>query len=98
MQKFVAWFPGVLLSTLALSFFFASPARAATATVPVGANIQSYVNANPAGTTYQLSAGTYSGQTVTPKSGDVYLGAPNLATILDGGGGTAEHHAFTPGS
>jgi len=52
------------------------------------------VNANPAGTTYQLSAGTYTGQTVWPKSGDNYYGAGGLTTILDGGGGASEHHAF----
>lgn len=74
----------------------ASSANAATVTVPGGGNIQSYVNANPAGTTYDLQPGTYSGQTITPKSGDTFIGHPG--TVLNGGGGGSEKHAFTVGS
>ena len=87
----------LFIGFIALAFASVS-ATAATVVVGAGANIQTSVNANPAGTTYQLSAGTYSGQTVTPKSGDVFIGAANRTSIMDGGGGSTEKHAFTAGS
>jgi len=74
---------------------FSSAPASGIVIIPAGANIQPYVDANPAGMTYQLSAGTYTGQTVWPKSGDTYYGAAGLATVLDGGGGSSERHAFS---
>jgi parallel beta-helix repeat protein len=67
-----------------------------TSTVTVGpgqqyASIQAAVSANPAGTTIHIKAGTYY-ETVTPKNGNVFLG--EVGAVMDGGGGTAERHAF----
>jgi parallel beta-helix repeat protein len=53
-------------------------------TVLPGQSIQAAVNANPAGTTFILKAGTHTRQSVIPKSGDVFLGEPG--TVLDGQG------------
>lgn len=47
-----------------------------------GDNWQTVVNANPAGTTYWIKAGTHTGQSVTPKTGDVYWG--EAGAIMDG--------------
>ena len=47
-----------------------------------GTNIQTVVNANPAGTTYTLKSGVHRLQTVLPKSGDVYQG--EQGTIMSG--------------
>jgi hypothetical protein len=58
--------------------------------IAAGANIQAAVNAAGTGTTFCLGAGTFSGQSVTPKSGDTFIGV--VGTILDGGGTTT--HAF----
>jgi parallel beta helix pectate lyase-like protein len=61
-----------------------------TITVPPGVpvypaqSIQSAVDANPPGTTFLLQAGTFVQQSVTPKSGDVFLGKGEGVTILDG--------------
>jgi hypothetical protein len=52
-----------------------------------GQSIQAAVNANPAGTTFILKAGTHQKQMVVPKSGDVFIG--ETGTILDGGKTTA---------
>jgi len=49
-----------------------------------GQSIQAAVNANPAGTTFILKAGTHTRQSVVPKSGDVFQGEPG--TVLDGQG------------
>jgi hypothetical protein len=52
-------------------------------TVPAGANIQAAVDSNPAGTQFNLAAGTYSGQGVVhPKAGDKFYG------VKAGPGGT----------
>jgi len=65
------------LVTLALS---CSILGAATVDIPPDADIQAVVDANPAGTTYQLAPGVYRMQSVNAKDGDVFLGA------LDAGG------------
>ncbi|HEX7980255.1 MAG TPA: ricin-type beta-trefoil lectin domain protein [Gemmatimonadaceae bacterium] len=49
-----------------------------------GQSIQAAVNANPAGTTFILKAGTHTRQSVIPKSGDVFQG--ETGTVLDGQG------------
>jgi len=59
-----------------------------------GANIQSVVNANPAGTAFVLNAGTYYGQSVIPKSGDTFQGQPGA--VLDGQ--NSAPYAFSKGS
>lgn len=56
-------------------------------TVQPGASIQAAVDANPAGSTFLLKAGTYTRQSVVPKDGDVFRG--ELGTIFDGQGVTA---------
>lgn len=70
------------------------------ATVTVGAGqtyttITAAVAANPAGTIYDVLAGTYTA-TVTPKAGDVYLGRPGA--ILDGGSSGTSKRAFAGSS
>jgi parallel beta-helix repeat protein len=57
-----------------------------TVTLTPSQSIQSAVNANPSGTVFVLTPGTYLKQTVIPKSGDVFYGQPGA--ILDGGGVT----------
>jgi parallel beta-helix repeat protein len=52
--------------------------------IAAGASIQAAVNANPAGTAFLLSAGTYNGQTISPQSGDSFYG--NGQAVLNGGG------------
>src|SRR5258708_23936591 len=47
-----------------------------------GTSIQSVVNANPAGTTYLLKAGIHRMQSITPKTGDTFVG--ESGTILNG--------------
>ncbi|HZU29126.1 MAG TPA: right-handed parallel beta-helix repeat-containing protein [Bryobacteraceae bacterium] len=47
-----------------------------------GTNIQSVVNANPAGTTFILQSGTFRMQSVVPKNGDVFTG--QSGAILNG--------------
>lgn len=62
-----------------------------------GDNIQAAVNSHGSGTVFFLNGGTYSGQSVRPKSGQTFIGqrgqdGERLA-ILDGAGAVAE--AFT---
>lgn len=58
---------------------------AGSVTINPGQSIQTAVNNNPNGTTFWLTAGTYSGQKVdTPKDGDKFIG--QLGAIMDGGG------------
>ena len=59
---------------------------AAQVTISPGQSIQAAVNANPAGTIFQLSSGTYSGQQFQAKSGDQFIGAAGGGTVLNGGG------------
>ena len=51
-----------------------------------GADLQSLVNANPAGTTFCLGIGTYNQQSVRPKNGNVFIGAYDgtKGAVLDG--------------
>jgi parallel beta-helix repeat protein len=58
-----------------------------------GQSIQAAVNANPAGTTFTITPGTYYSQSVIPKTGDSFLGQPGA--VLDGQG-TAKY-AFWEG-
>lgn len=51
-----------------------------------GASIQAAVDANPAGSTFLLKAGTHVRQDVRPKDGDVFRG--EAGTIMDGQGAT----------
>jgi len=57
-------------------------------------SIQALVNANPAGTTFILKAGTHLRRTVIPKTGDRFIGEPGA--VLDGQGVTT--FAFTKGN
>ena len=54
--------------------------------VPVGANIQNYVNADPPGTVFQLASGNYAGQSFSPQSNDQFIGAAGGGTVFNGGG------------
>jgi hypothetical protein len=63
-----------------------STAPSGAVTVNPGAStIQSAISSHPAGTTYYLSAGTYSiSGSINPQNGDTFLGAPGA--IIDGSG------------
>ena len=50
--------------------------------IPVGADIQSYVDANPEGTTFLISAGVHREQSIEPKDGMTFLGEEG--TVLNG--------------
>jgi len=65
-------------------------AAAASTTVPINVsdNAQSVVDANPPGTTFLIQAGTHSGFSVVPKTGDVFDAQPGA--VLDGGGVTSD--------
>lgn len=57
--------------------------------VPIapGQNIQNVINGYPAGTTFLLKAGVHRNQTITPRTGDTFVGEMNgetRATILSG--------------
>lgn len=61
------------------------PADASTlAYIGVGANAQSIVNAEPAGTTFVITSGDHFGFRVMPKPGDTFMG--EQGAVLDGGG------------
>lgn len=64
---------------------YAPPAGAVF--IAAGTNIQSVINQHGAGTTYVLGAGTYYGQTFSPRSGDSFIGQEGA--VLDGNG--ADH-------
>jgi hypothetical protein len=59
-----------------------------------GNDLQSLVNANPAGTTFCLGIGTYNQQSVRPKNGNSFIGAydGSNGAVLDGQSRTP--HAF----
>jgi hypothetical protein len=61
-------------------------ASCAGVSVAPGASLQNVIKSNPAGTTFCLSAGTWSGQVFTAKSDDQFIGAGAGETILDGTG------------
>jgi hypothetical protein len=60
-----------------------------------GDDVQSVINANPAGSTFCFTKGTYAQQSLVPRDGDVYLGEFDGTTgaTLDGQSTTA--HAFS---
>jgi Right handed beta helix region len=54
-----------------------------------GQNIQSVINSHPAGTTFLLKAGVHRRQTITPRTGDIFVGETSgdtRLTILSGAG------------
>ena len=61
------------------------PAPANAVVIAAGSSIQAAVDSHPAGTAFLLSAGTYSGQTISLASGDSFYGVPGQ-TILNGNG------------
>ena len=61
---------------------FIGPATAATVYLYPSENIQSVVNSNPAGTTYVFTPGVYRMQSISPKSGDSYIG--QSGAVLNG--------------
>lgn len=82
--------PGVtklkpIFITLLLS---ALAAPAATVNIPLDADIQAIVHANPPGTTFQFAAGVYRMQRILARDGDQFIGAldeaGNRLTILSG--------------
>src|SRR5882672_8716799 len=56
----------------------------ATHAIALAGNIQSAITAGAAGDTYTFAAGTYYGQSWTPKTGDFYIGNAG-GTVLSGG-------------
>src|SRR5271166_27996 len=79
----------LLMASTALVLGIGSAEAQQTVNVPLGANIQSYINSNPAGTIFQLASGTYSGEQFEPQSNDQFIGAANGGTILNGNGLTS---------
>jgi parallel beta-helix repeat protein len=75
---------------LVSTFAVAMPALAATVIIPVGSSIQSAIQINPPGTTYQLPAGTWHQQHIVPRTGDQYIGDPGGGTVLSGDDVTAD--------
>src|ERR1700730_7646194 len=71
-----------LFGLIFFSFFTAVQVSPATVNIDPSENIQTVVNANPAGSTFVLAAGTYRMQSVTPKSGDIFEGQPGA--VLNG--------------
>ncbi len=65
--------------------------RAVTAgvTISPGSSIQAAINANPAGTVFNLPAGTWTNQVFTPKVGNQFIGDPAGGTILTGSNSTS---------
>jgi len=57
-------------------------AQAMPVIIQPGQSIQAAVNANPAGTTFNIKTGLYRGQSISPKDGDVFMGEPGA--ILNG--------------
>jgi parallel beta-helix repeat protein len=60
-----------------------SGAPAGAIPVTPGTNIQAAVEAYPAGTAFFLEAGIHMGQSIEPKAGNSFIGAPGA--VLDGG-------------
>ena len=85
-----------LLAVLAFVWTFSFKSADGAVNLRPGDNIQSMVNANPGNSTFLFSAGTYSRQSIVPKTGNVFDGQG--VAILDGGnqttrafGGTASN-------
>ena len=78
----------VIAFTALLSNWYILRAAGDDVTLNPGDNIQTIVNAHPAGSTYTLTAGTYRQQSVTPKTGDTFTGeygaVMNGSAILTG--------------
>lgn len=70
-----------IVSSLTFSAFQLCQA-ATTVTLSPGANIQTAVNANPAGTTFLLKAGIYRGQVIVPKDNDSFIGQGGTAFLI----------------
>jgi parallel beta-helix repeat protein len=69
--------PIVLSSMVVFLVMLASGERiagAATVTLSPGANIQQAINSSPAGTTFLLNPGLYRMQSLSPKTGDSFIG------------------------
>src|SRR6266436_3145662 len=85
-----------IMAIVIIAFPLVVPASAQVS-IPCGtdATIQSAVNANPAGTTFNLAANcTYNfSLPVVPKSNDKFIGAGATSTIIDGGQG--EHNGWS---
>ncbi len=75
---------GLVLTFALLQSGASSPARAEEAPVSLrpGQNIQAEIDANPPGTSFSFAPGTYRGADFVPKSGDRFLGSPEV--VLDG--------------
>ena len=84
------WFYGDAATTSAAAP--SGPLPAGISILP-GQSIQGFVNANPAGTTFILKAGTHVRQSVIPKSGDRFIG--ETGAVLDGQG--VAPYAFAKG-
>lgn len=76
----------VFLAVAVISGVAGTPANAATTVTLTPANdLQTAVNANPAGTTFILSPGTYRAMSVTyPKNNDTFMALTPRTVILDG--------------
>ena len=72
------------LSAAWVLFVLLRPAPAAAQSVEIypGQNIQQVVNSYPAGTTFYLKSGVHRMQTITPRSGDRFVGEPG--SVLSG--------------
>ncbi len=77
------------IAVIALTVPAVAPAHAASPVViPPGASIQQAIDANPAGTAFQLQAGTWTlSSTLIPKDGDVFTGAGEGQTVITGTAG-----------
>jgi hypothetical protein len=73
----MATIPGVAASSAVVTIS-GSP----VVTIMPGQNIQSVVNSYPAGTTFLLKAGVHRNQTITPRTGDSFVGEMSGSTRL----------------
>ena len=85
-----------LLAALAFAWAFSSKSADGAVTLRPGDNIQSIVNANASNTTFMFLPGSYSGQSIVPKAGDVFDG--QSVAILDGGNQTTKAFGGTAGN
>src|SRR5581483_6991306 len=84
------------IAVIALTVPAVAPAHAASPVViPPGASIQQAIDANPAGTAFQLQAGTWTlSSTLIPKDGDVFTGAGEGQTVITGTAGINGFHMY----
>ena len=52
--------------------------------ISLGASIQAAIDANPAGTVFQLASGIYRGESFQAKTGDQFIGDPTGDTVVSG--------------